>query len=154
MEESISRIVRKHRNIFHRGGGWSHTLLAAMPWVSAGIVALLLIAAQGRFAVVPGTVFELPDASAGAAHPDFTALMMPLEHEDGEHETLVFFDDERYSLTDADSRDRLEKKLGDAAGRVLLLMADRRMRQSEISTFAALAARAEVARLEVASKPE
>jgi hypothetical protein len=60
--ESWSRQIRKHRNVYRFGGVWAQTLLAAVPWVNAVILVVLLMAVHGQLTVTPGVAFDLPRA--------------------------------------------------------------------------------------------
>jgi biopolymer transport protein ExbD len=65
---------------------------------------------------------------------------MPLRHE-----TLVFFDDSRYMLSDASSLSALEERLSERVSRTerktLLVLADRRVNGGELMEIASLAKR-------------
>lgn len=159
MRESLGETVRKHRNIYHFGGSWVRTLLAPVPWAGVLFVFLLLLHAHRRLAVAPGVPFDLPSVKTdGGVQSPRTVLMIPVENDvPGGAETLVFFDDERFSLRDPEQVDALAARLraaAGAAGGVLLLMADKRVPHGDVMRFVALARTAGIPKIDVGMKPE
>lgn len=161
MRKSLSQLVREHRDIYHFGGRWLRTLLVPVPWVTALAVAVLLYVVHGKLAVAPSVAVDLPVAA-----PEFgertvlTALMTSFSHDaQGSEEVLVFFDDDRFFLTDSSDcdllRDRLRERVGAHAGNSsMILIADKQIRHSDLLRFSGLAKDAGVSRLNIAVKPE
>ncbi len=112
-------------------------------------------------AVAPGISVDLPTAS-----PEFggrsvaTALMTSFSHDSkGADQVMVFFDDDRFFLSDASDcdmlRDRLRERVGGSPDKVtMLLMADKQIRHSDLVRFSGLAKEAGIERLSIAVKPE
>jgi biopolymer transport protein ExbD len=72
---------------------------------------------------------------------------------------MVFFDDDRFFLSDASDcdmlRDRLRERVGGSPDKVtMLLMADKQIRHSDLVRFSGLAKEAGIERLSIAVKPE
>ena len=158
--ESLSRQVRRHRTVYRFGGVWARTLLAAVPWVNAVILVVLLLAVHGKLAITPGMAFDLPPAPLreGMRH-DLTALMIEVSRDaPGGEETLIFFDDDRFSARDEDQMAMLSERLKDRMvarrGRELLLLADKRVPHGDVVRFVNLAREAGMTRVNVAEKPE
>ena len=127
------------QGIWRYGARWMRPFAAAVPWLTVGVLLLMLHFVGGTFTSAKGVLFDLPEAglSDGEA-TDLVALVMPMPHE-----TLVFFDDSRYMLGDAASvsslRDHLSARVGKSANRTMLVLADRRVSGGELMKFAAIA---------------
>jgi hypothetical protein len=128
--------------------------------MSLALLAATFVLAEGRLVSAPGTVFDLPAPSArDGAEPGLAAIMMPVAREGAAgRETIVFFDDARYSLADDASREALRERLGaraaaDATG-MLLLLADARVPAGDMMRFAGLAREAGVVHVEIAERRE
>ena len=158
MRESLDEVVRKHRNIYHFGGSWARVLLAPVPWIGVLFVFLLLLFAHRRLSIAPGVPFDLPAGQtlAGGQSPR-AELMIPVANDaPGGEETLVFFDDDRFSLLDPEQVDALSERLR-AAGKTgggLLLMADKRIPHGDVMRFVALARASGISKIDVGTKPE
>lgn len=114
---------------------------AAAPWISVLMLLLLFHLIGGTFTTAKGVLFDLPDQGVSDGEPtDLVALVMPLRHE-----TLVFFDDSRYMLSDASSLRTLSERLSERVSRTerktLLVLADRRVDGGELMEIASLARR-------------
>ena len=115
---------------------------------------------EGRLAAAPGMVFDLPKPAGGAAVvPDLAAVVMPVVREGvAGRETIVFFDDARYSLADETSREAFRERLGERAAShrkgTLLLLTDVRIPTGDLMKLTALAREAGVAHVEVAERRE
>ena len=159
--ESWSRQIRRHRNVYRFGGVWAKTLLASAPWINALVLAVLLWAVRGQFLIAPGVVFDLPRAPLreGALRPDLTVLMIVVSRDiPGGEETLIFFDDDRYSALDDDQvamfSERLKNHTALGRNHDLLLLADKRVPHGDVVRFMNVAREAGVLRVNVAEKPE
>ena len=83
--------------------------------------------------------------------------MIPVANDaPGGEETLVFFDDDRFSLLDPEQVDALTERLraAGAAGGELLLMADKRIPHGDVMRFVTLARAAGIPKIDVGTKPE
>ncbi|MDR2850219.1 MAG: hypothetical protein LBW77_06740 [Verrucomicrobiota bacterium] len=158
--ESWSMQVRRHRTVYRFGGVWAQALLVAVPWVNALILIVVLLAVHGQLAITPGVVFDLPRAPLReGSRPGLTALMVVVARDaPGGEETLIFFDDDRYSAQDEDQvallSDRLKSRMALGRTRELLLLADRRVPHGDVIRFVNVAREAGVLRVGVAEKPE
>lgn len=159
-EDSWAEQVRQHRSIYRFGGVWARTLLAAVPWLNVLTIVVLLLFVHGRATVSPGTIFDLPAATLHEGiNSSLTAMMIAVTRDvAGGDETLVFFDDERFSLRDPEQvallADRLKERSALNSRRELLLLADRRVPHGDVMTFVNQARSAGIAKVCVAEKPE
>lgn len=136
------------------GPRWLKPMAVAAPWITVILLFLMLYIVSGTMTSAKGVIFELPegDQLEGAASP-LVALVVP-----SAHDTLVFFDDARYSLGDPESVAALGEHLADRAAklddRTLVVMADRRVQGGELASLASVARTGGVKRLLLASKPK
>ena len=138
--------------IWRHGAGWLRPFVAAAPYVTVGLLLLMLHMVGGTLTAEKGLLFDLPEGEAGeGAQTDLVALVMPLRRE-----TVVFFDDSRYVLGDATSLRSFGEQLADRiAGReskALLVLADRRVPGGELMELAAVARQSGAARILLAVK--
>ena len=146
--------------IWRHGAPWVKPLVAAAPWVTLGLLLVMFLLLGGKLTGVPGTVFELPEPSGRQlAAPGLAALVMPSVREGrGAEETLVFFDDARYSLADDASvaalREQLDRRVREDPVGMLLLLVDRRVGAGEVMALSRLAREVGVKRIEIAEKRE
>lgn len=147
--------------IWKHGCRWARPFAAAAPWVTLALLFALFALVEGRLAAAPGLVFDLPDPvmGDGADVPALAAVVVPVAREDAaRRETLVFFDDERYSLSDEDSLARFRERLGeraaaDASG-TLLLLADVEVPTGHLMRLAGIVREAGVVHVQIAEKRE
>ena len=105
---------RQSEGIWRHGCAWTKPLFAAVPWVTLAILLALFAFIGDRLPQVPGLVCDLPARVAGQAEATgLAALVLPASG--AGDETLVFFDDARYSLSDDASREALRERLGERA---------------------------------------
>ena len=161
------------RRLNSRWGGWSaeglrmrfrprsrvgQAFLQIVPWVDFGVILLLLAVLAQRLTLSPGIVFDLPQAAFREGLYRGPTIVMASVQRSGGAETLVFFDDVRYQLDNAENAEGLRTVLGRAAaqpaGNQLLLLADRRVPQGEVVRLVSLARSAGIQRVNVAVKPE
>jgi len=151
---------RRNEGIWKYGPGWSKPLVAAAPWITVCLLVLMFYVVSGHFVSRPGTVFDLPSGKVTAdLHPEHVALMISVPRETaGGNETLVYFDDARYVLSDEASvrllTARLSELVGPSPRRELLLMCDRRVSHGDVMKFTDVARRAGVAMVQVAERNE
>lgn len=138
--------------IWRYGAGWLRPLVAAAPYVTVGLLLLMLYMVGGTMTGAKGMLFDLPAGGVDDGEQTrLVALVMPMRHE-----TMVFFDDSRYVLGDAASVRALGENLAESVGRsetkTLLVLADRRVSGGDLMEFAALAKRSGVNRILFAAK--
>jgi len=139
---------------------WAQALLAAVPWVNAVILVVLLMAVHGQLAVVPGIAFDLPRAPLReGTRSSLTALMIVVSGDtSGGEETLIFFDDDRYVSQDEEQMamlsERLKNRVTLGRSRELLLLADKRVPHGDVVRFVNIAREAGMKQVNVAEKPE
>lgn len=138
--------------IWRHGAAWLRPVAAAVPYLTVGLLLLLLRLVSGTLAASEGALFDLPDAPPTDAVGEApVALMMPMPRE-----TIVFFDDTRYLTGDEASMRALGEQLADRFARSrrkeLLVLADRRVAGGELMRLAALAKANGVARVLFAEK--
>lgn len=158
--ESWSKAVRRHRSIYRFGGPFAQALLASVPWFNAVVLVVLLLAVNRRMVVSPGVMFDLPRAPLREGmHAGLTALMISVARDTpGGDETLIFFDDDRFSAQDPEQMtmlcERVRNRVALGARRELLLLADKRVRHGDVVLFVNAVREAGVQRVNVAEKPE
>ena len=151
---------RRNEGIWKYGPRWAKPLVAAAPWITVCLLVLMFHSISGHFVSRPGTLFDLPSGNASAdLHPAHVALMISVPRETaGGTETLVYFDDARYVLSDETSvrllTAQIAEVLGSSSRRELLLMCDRRVSHGDVMKFTDVARRAGVAMVQVAERDE
>ena len=117
------------------------------------ILLLMLHMVGGTFVTNKGALFDLPDSSGldDGENASLVALVMPMPHE-----TLVFFDDARYTIGDETSAaafvSHLEDRVSKSDRKKLLVLADRRVATGELMKIAAMAKRSGVGSVLFAEK--
>ncbi len=133
---------------------WLRPLFSAVPWITAGILLLMLQMVGGTLTRAEGVIFDLPETglSEGEATP-LVALVLPLQNE-----TCVFFDDARYSLDESVSMTAFGEHLAERVAKVdvkaLLVLSDKRVVCGDISKVAAIARASGLERILFANKSE
>lgn len=146
--------------IWRHGCRWARPLTVAAPWIALALLLVEFGLIDGRLVAAPGLVLNLPAPVCGkAATPGLAAIVVPVVREGAAgRETLVFFDDARYSLSDAASAEAFRTRLAaraqaDRSG-TFLLLADGRVAAGELMRLMALARDAGVARVEIGERRE
>ena len=146
--------------IWKHGCKWAKPITVAAPWITLALLLVEFSFIEGRQTATPGLVFNLPAAVSGdSATPGLAAIVMPVAREGGAgRETLVFFDDARYSLSDDASieafRDLLTERVQSDATGTLLLLADTRVPTGDMMRLAALAREAGVVHVQIGERRE
>ena len=155
-----SENIRKDRSVYRFGGPWIRMVGTIAPWLSAIILIGMLFVVNHRIAITPGVLFDMPPAPfLEGSHSGLTVLMFSVSRETqtGE-ETLVFFDDERYLMQDADQiahlADRISESISIGRHQEMLLLADKRVPHGDVMSFVNMARQAGATRINVAEKPE
>jgi len=138
--------------IWRFGAPAMRPFIAAAPWVTVLLLLLLFHLVGGTLTTARGALFDLPDtAVAEGETTGLVALVMPIEHE-----TLVFFDDARYLLSDEQSSDtlaaHLAERMAKTARKTLLVLADRRVAGGQLMRVADFAKRAGATKILFAEK--
>ena len=140
------------QGIWKYGAAWMKPLAAAVPWLTVLLLLMMFFLMGGKLTSAEGVIFDLPAAEVTESEStSLVALVMPMPRE-----TLVFFDDARYSLGDELSfaafgehlADRVEK----AERKSLLVLADRRVAGGELMKIAAAARKSRAERILFAEK--
>ena len=144
--------LRSASDLRRNAGGWVAPFVAASPWITLGVLLLMLHLAGGTLAAARGVLFDLPDEHIGEGDRSrLVALVLPMAHE-----TLVFFDDARYVLGDDLSLDAFSEQLAERARkldvRTLLVLADRRVTGGEMMRLARAARQGGAERILFAEK--
>ncbi len=163
-KESWSEFIRKRRSIqarFRRS--WFQNISSGIPWIDSLIIIGLLLVINNRLSIVPGMVFDLPRAPLRSGihntQHGLIAVMIPVVHDvTSGDETLVFFDDERFSMKDEDFAERLSAKIRErihaSSSHDLLLLADKNIPHGDVIRFVNVIREAGVNRVNVGEKPE
>ena len=144
----------RNLGIWRYGAGWSRPISAAVPYLTVGLLLLMMHMVGGTLTSYKGVLFDLPSGDlSGGDVSDLVALVMPVQHE-----TMVVFDDTRYLLGDAASMRSFSESLADSserrAGKSLLILADRRVSAGHLMEVVSAAKRSGVARILLAGKRE
>lgn len=146
--------------IWRYGAVWMRPFCAAAPWVTFALVLATMAFVGSRFTAAPGVVFDLPTAGIVESEESrLIALAMPVVRESGGgEETLVVFDDARFTLSDHSSADSLRRALEEGVasdrGNVMLLLADRRIPAGDLMKLALIARSAGVRHVQIAARKE
>ena len=138
--------------LWRHGACWMRPFVAAAPFLTVLLLLLMMHFVAGTVTSAKGVLFDLPDASQDDSEPTGqVALVMPMAHD-----TLVFFDDSRYLLSDPASARSLAEHLAESIGRsevkTLLVLADRRVAGGELMNLAAMARRGGAGKILFAEK--
>ncbi len=138
---------------------WLRPFATAVPWITVGLLLLMFHLMGGTFTSAEGILFDLPDNGLSEGEETkLVALVMPMTRESTRRETLVFFDDARYTLGDDASEAVFSEQLSERAtktgDRALLVLADRRVAGGELMRLAALAKKGGIQRLLFAERKD
>lgn len=143
----------RSKGMWRTGPGWLAPFLAVVPWLTVVLLVLMIYMVGGTLASAEGLLFDLPDSTGivdGESAP-LVALVMSKQRE-----TLVFFDDGRYTLGDEVSAAAFGEHLGDRASKVerktLLVLADRRVASGELMKLSGIVRRSGIKRVLFAEK--
>lgn len=139
--------------IWQHGAGWLKPVMAVAPYLTVGLLLLMLHLIGGTLASSRGVFFDLPSGTfTDLEKTDLVALVMPMARE-----TVVFFDDSRYVVGDPASMLSFSESLAARTGREeksLLLLADRRVSAGDVMTLLSIARAQKVSRVLVAGRKE
>lgn len=133
---------------------WLAPLSAAAPWLTAGLLFVMIWMAAGALTTTEGVLFDLPRGDFGDI-ADVTASALVRRTEKG---SLVFFDDTRFVLGDSSQEavlsSILSAKIANKEHPVLLVLADRRVPAGELMRLAGIAKSAGVEKTLFAERRE
>ena len=144
--------------IWKHGCKWARPFTVAAPWISFALLLAEFSFIDGHMTAQPGLVFNLPAPISGdSALPGLAALVVLREGTAG-RETLVFFDDVRYSLYEESSveqfRERLAQRVQSDASGTLLLLSDSRVPTGDMMRLACYAREAGVVHVQIGERRE
>lgn len=121
-------------------------------WLSVIILSFMMWMLAGKFSRAEGLLFDLPSyGDKDGIVTDLVAIVFP-----SERDTLVFFDDSRYSLLDDVSLDRFRVHLSEIVGKSarpsLLVLTDKRVTADELMRLASTARRSGIEKLLMAER--
>lgn len=133
---------------------WLRPFSSAVPWITVGLLLLMLYMISGTYTSAQGLLFDLPGAAevTDGERGRLVALVMP-----SSQATLIFFDDARFVLGDDASLGEFGKQLEERARsgeKALLVLADRRVAGGELMTLASIARQSGIARILFAERKE
>ena len=136
------------------GPVWLKPLAKAAPWLTVLLLLMMLHLIGGTMTAAEGVLFDLPESALTEGEAtQLVALVMPMRHQ-----TLVFFDDARYTLDNGVSFAALGDHLADRAAKVekktLLILADRRVASWELMKIAAQARQSGLKRILFANRKQ
>lgn len=145
--------------IWKHGCRWAQPLTVAAPWIALALLFVEFAFIERRLVSAPGLVLNLPAPVCGeAATPGLAAIVVPVVREGLRAGTLVFFDDARYSLSDAAAveafRERLAARAQADRSGTLLLLADGRVASGDLMRLMGLAREAGVTRVQIGERRE
>lgn len=151
---------RQTEGIWRHGCAWTKPIFAAVPWITLTLLLALFAFIGDRLPQVQGLACDLPapvpreDADTATEATGLAALLLPAADASGE--TLVFFDDARYSLSDETSvstlRDRLGIRAGAEPSRTFLLLADRRVPAGDVMRLVGVARESGIEHVQIAER--
>ena len=142
----------RNLGVWRYGAGWIRPIAAAIPYLTVGLLLLMMQMIGGTLTAYKGVLFDLPDGNfADGDVQGMVALVMPVQRE-----TMVVFDDARYLLGDAASMRSFAESLADSTerreGKSLLILADRRVSTGHLMEVVSAAKRSGVSKVLLAGK--
>ena len=142
----------RNLGVWRYGAGWIRPIAAAIPYLTVGLLLLMMQMIGGTLTAYRGVLFDLPDGDfTDGDSQGMVALVMPVQRE-----TMVVFDDVRYLLGDATSMRSFAESLADSTerreGKSLLILADRRVSTGHLMEVVSAAKRSGVSKVLLAGK--
>lgn len=142
----------RNLGIWRHGAGWLRPLATAAPYLTVGVLLLMLFFVGGTMSAAKGVLFDLPAGDfTDVGQAELVALVMPVQRE-----TTVFFDDSRYLVGDAASMrnfaDSVAARLERCEQKTLLVMADRRVSADSLLAAVSAAKRGGASKVLVAGR--
>ena len=142
----------RNLGVWRYGAGWIRPIAAAIPYLTVGLLLLMMQMIGGTLTAYKGVLFDLPEGSfTDGDSQGMVALVMPVQRE-----TMVVFDDVRYLLGDAASMRSFAESIADSTerreGKSLLILADRRVSTGHLMEVVSAAKRSGVSKVLLAGK--
>jgi len=133
-------------------------LITIAPWLSLVLLVFTFLAVGSQVLVQPGVVVELPSAPfTDGFQSRWLAVILSVPGQGDRRESIVFFDDERFRLSEPAQvealRLALQRKLRELPDPFLVIQADRSVEYGSIVQVVNLARQAGVKRVNQAVKP-
>ena len=135
-------------------------LVTMAPWVDAALLMVFFLIVTSRFVLQPGIRIRLPESpfNEGVSPYGLMAVVVVQEaSDDREGSELLYFDDERFVLSDPAALDKVKEAMTRAAhekpGQAMVIEADRHVRHGMMVTLVNLAASAGIPQVFVATRP-
>ncbi len=136
-------------------------LVTMAPWLNAALLVVFFIMVTSRFVLQPGIRIRLPESpfSEGVSPYGLMAVVVAQEKTPGDRNEaeLLYFDDERFVLSDPASLGKVKETMTRAAhdkpGQAMVIEADRLVRHGTMVTLINLAASAGIPQVFVATRP-
>lgn len=147
----------RERSISGRALKYLAPLVTVAPWITVGVLVLMMYFLAGTFTAHEGVLFDLPRADyAEGVTTSLVALVMPVPGEG--RGTLVFFDDARFTVGDENSERAFIAQMSSRSAKLgeqsLLMLADRRVPSGELLHLAGLARKGGIHRVLFATKQD
>ena len=144
----------RNLGVWRYGAGWIRPIAAAIPYLTVGLLLLMMQMIGGTLTAYKGVLFDLPDGNfKDGDSQGMVALVMPVQRE-----TMVVFDDVRYLRGDAVSMRSFAEFLAGSTvrreGQSLLILADRRVSTGHLMEVVSAAKRSGVSKILLAGKRE
>jgi biopolymer transport protein ExbD len=139
---------------------WFKQLVQIAPWLTLVLLIAMFLFLQAALAPAPSVAFELPEpGAADSVAPGLVALVVVSDVGGAQNEgVLLFFDDDRYVLSDSASMEefatRLANRASDTKCNVLTLLCDKRVPTGDVMRIMAIARRQGLAHVQLAEKRE
>lgn len=152
MTTSFGWTPERSQGIWRHGAPCLRPFVAAAPWITVALLLVLFHLIGGTLVTDKGALFDLPDT--GLADGEVTgpvALIVRVPQD-----TLVYFDDSRYTLGDVASAaalaDNLSEAVASSSRKTILALADRNIAAGDLMKFTALARKSGVKKVLFAEK--
>ena len=133
-------------------------LISTAPWLSVVLLLVTFLVVGSQVVVQPGVVVELPQAPfTDGFQSRWLAVILSVPGPDDHREAIVFFDDERFRLSEPSQvdalRQALQRKMREQPDPFLVIQADRTVEYGVMVQVVNLARQAGVKRVNQAVKP-
>ena len=142
----------RNLGIWRHGAAWLRPVMAAVPYLTVGLLLLLLLFVSGTLSSARGVLFDLPAGEfEDVDRTELVVLVMPVQRE-----TTILFDDSRYLLDDEASmrnfRVSLTERMERCERKSLLVLADRRISSGHLMETVAAVRKCGVEKVLVAGR--
>lgn len=142
----------RNLGIWRHGAGWLRPVMASVPYVTVGLLLMLMYLVAGAQTSFKGVLFDLPEGSfSDGERTGLVAMAMLIDRE-----AFVVLDDSRFPLGDPASmqsfRDSLVECLERTTDKTLLVLADRRISTGHLMGLVSAAKESGVTRVLMAGR--